>query len=230
MSYVPTAAVVARVDAIRAIGGFDPGLRVGEDVDLVWRLERAGRRVRYEPSSVVTHAPRPTWSRWVEQRVRYGSSAAPLARRHPAALAPIRMSGWSVSAWATGLLGHPVLGVGIGVGSAAALVGKLRDVPPRVAFLLAWRGNLHAGSQLADAIRRTWWPILLVVGLRSRRARRVLLVAAVAARHPIRLVDDVAYSVGVWRGVLAERTVAPLVPEISSWPGRRSTVPSADAR
>jgi hypothetical protein len=128
------------------------------------------------------------------------------------------------------VLAHPLLGIVIGGGSAAALVGKLRDVPPRAAFLLAWRGNLHAGAQLGAAIRRTWWPLLVLAGLRSRRARFVLALAAVAARHPIRLVDDVAYSAGVWRGVVVERTIGPLVPEISSWPGRRSPAPSADAR
>jgi mycofactocin system glycosyltransferase len=222
ISYVPAAAVVCRVDAIRAIGGFDETLRFGEDVDLVWRLDESGRRLRYEPASVVTHDPRPTWQSWFDQRVGYGSSAAPLSRRHPGSLAPLRMSGWSVGAWVSGVLAHPVLGVAIGAGSAAALVRKLDDVPPRAAFLLAWRGNLAAGGQIAAAIRRAWWPIVLLAGLRSRRARLGLLLAAVAARHPLALADDVAYSVGIWRGVVRDRTAAPLVPEISSWPGRRS--------
>lgn len=223
ISYVPAAAVVCRVDSIREIGGFDETLRFGEDVDLVWRLDESGRRVRYEPESVVTHDPRPTWRAWFAQRVGYGSSAAPLSRRHPGALAPLRMSGWSVGAWVSGVLVHPILGATIGAGSAAALVRKLDDVPPRAAFLLAWRGNLAAGGQIAAAIRRVWWPILLLPALRSRRARSGLLLAAIAARHPIRVVDDVAYSVGIWRGVVRERTAAPLVPEVSSWPGRRST-------
>ena len=223
ISYVPAAAVVCRVDSIREIGGFDETLRFGEDVDLVWRLDESGLRARYEPESAVTHDPRPTWRAWFDQRVGYGSSAAPLSRRHPGALAPLRMSGWSVGAWASGVLVHPILGATIGAGSAAALVRKLDDVPPRAAFLLAWRGNLAAGGQIAAAIRRVWWPILLLPALRSRRARSGLLLAAIAARHPIRVVDDVAYSVGIWRGVVRERTAAPLVPEISSWPGRRST-------
>ena len=42
----------------RSSGGFDDGLRVGEDVDLVWRLLEAGWRVRYEPSVTVRHASR----------------------------------------------------------------------------------------------------------------------------------------------------------------------------
>lgn len=222
VSYVPAAAIVCRVEAIRAIGGFDEDLRFGEDVDLVWRLDAAGWRVRYEPASVVVHAPRADWLAWARQRVGYGSSTAPLARRHPGALAPIRMSGWSVATWVVGIGVHPLLGASIGATSAAALVRKLDTVPPREAFRLAWLGNVHAGAQLADAIRRVWWPILTIASLRSRFARRVLLAAALASRSPTKLVDDLAFSLGVWRGMIAERTMEPLVPEISSWPGHDS--------
>ena len=230
VSYVPTAAVVCRADAIRAVGGFDESLRFGEDVDLVWRLVEAGHRVRYEPASVVTHDARPTWRAWFAQRVGYGSSAAPLARRHAGALAPLRMSGWSLGAWVSAVFVHPVVGLALGAGSAAALVRKLDDVPPRAAFSLAWRGNLAAGAQIAQAVRRVWWPIVALAALRSRRARVGLLLAAVAARHPVRVADDVAYSIGVWRGVVRERTGAPIVPDISSWPGRRQPTPPAGAR
>jgi mycofactocin system glycosyltransferase len=221
VSYVPAAAIVCRVDALHDVGGFDESLRSGEDVDLVWRLDEAGWRCRYEPGTTVRHDPRPSWSTWVRQRVMYGSSTAPLAHRHPGALAPIRMSGWSVATWALAALQRPIAGSVVGFGSAAALVRKLPDVPPRAAFALAARGNLHAGDQIAQAVRRAWWPIIAVAAVRSRTARRVLVGAALASRHPVRLADDVAYSIGVWRGMLAERTVAPLVPEISSWPGRR---------
>src|SRR5690606_2057202 len=88
VSYVPAAALVCRTDALRAVGGFASDLRVGEDVDLVWRLDAAGWRCRYEPSVLVHHDPRPTWRAWWRQRVTYGRSAAPLAARHPGALTP----------------------------------------------------------------------------------------------------------------------------------------------
>jgi mycofactocin system glycosyltransferase len=221
VGYVPAAAIVCRTDAVRGIGGFDASLRFGEDVDLVWRLDAAGWRCRYEPAAEVGHAPRPSWQAWVRQRVDYGSSAAPLARRHAGALAPLRMSGWSLGAWALVATGHPLLGSGVGAGSAAALVPKLPDVPPPVAFRLAALGNLRAGDQIANAVRRVWWPLLLIAALRSKSARRVLLASALAARHPLRLADDVAYSVGVWKGVVSERTLDPLLPELTAWPGKQ---------
>ena len=227
VSYVPAAALVCRVDAISSIGGFDAGLRFGEDVDLVWRLDAAGWRCRYEPKSVVHHAPRATWSGWIRQRIGYGSSAAPLATRHRGALAPVRMSPWSLASWFLTMTRRPWLGTVTGVGSAAALIKKLPDVPPQVAFRLAGLGNLHAGDQLANAVRRVWWPLLAIAALRSRIARRVLVSAAISARHPVRLADDVAYSIGVWRGMASERSIAPLVPEFSSWPGRAQRQPEA---
>jgi len=226
ISYVPAAAIVCRTEAIRAVGGFDEDLRFGEDVDVVWRLDAAGWWVRYEPTVVVTHRPREHWRSWFRQRAAYGSSAAPLARRHPGVLAPIRLSGWSLAAWIAALGIHPLAGVSIAATSAGALVRKLGDVPPAVAFGLAWKGNLYAGEQLAHAIRRVWWPLVVVAAIRSKIARRALVAAMIARRSPIGVADDLAYSIGVWRGMIAERSVAPLVPEISSWPPRGEPSPT----
>lgn len=221
VGYVPAAAIVTRAEAVRDVGGFDPELRFGEDVDLVWRLDAAGWRCRYEPAVEVVHLPRPDWGAWVRQRIGYGSSAAPLARRHPGALAPVRTNGWSATAWGLAALGHPGPGAAVVVGSSEALTGLLDDVPRDVAIGLALRGNLLAGRVFADAVRRVWWPIVGLAALRSRAARRVLVASLLAGGHPLRVIDDLAYGVGVWRGVLRERTVAPLVPGISGWPERR---------
>lgn len=222
VSYVPAASIVVRVDAIRQVGGFDLDVRFGEDVDLLWRLDEAGWSCRYEPAVVAFHRPRPTWRAWARQRIDYGSSAAPLAIRHPGRLAPARMSGWSAGSWALAAAGHPLVGVAVGAVSAAALVPKLGDVPARVSLRIAGLGNLHAGRLLADAVRRVWWPIVLVAAIRSRRARLVALASLLPLRHPVHLADDMAYGVGVWKGVWRERTLDPLIPRFSSWPGRRS--------
>ena len=132
--------------------------------------------------------------------------------------------------WVTSVGVNPIVGITIGAGSAAALVRKLDDIPAREAFRLAWRGNLHAGDQIAAAIRRVWWPLFAVASIRSRFARRALVLACVAGRRPTKVLDDVAYSIGVWSGMARERTAAPLVPEISSWPGRGSPSRGAAAR
>jgi mycofactocin glycosyltransferase len=229
VAYVPSAALLCRTDALRSVGGFDSTLRFGEDVDLLWRLHEAGWRCRYEPRSAVEHEPRRSWLRWARQRRDYGSSAAPLATRHPGNLAPVNCSGWSVAVWCAVALRRPLLAIGTATYTWWALQRKRDDLPPATTSSLIWHGHLGAGRQLANAMRRVWWP-LLVVALFNRRTRPVALAALAQPllewrprRGPLwhqllRPVDDVAYGVGVWQGVVEQRTLGPLVPRISGWP------------
>jgi mycofactocin system glycosyltransferase len=224
LSYVPAAAMVVRTDALRAIDGFDRQLRFGEDVDAVWRLVEAGWRCRYEPASVVHHRPRGSWRALLAQRIAYGSSAAPLAKRHPGALAPVRISGWSGAVWGLLAVGQPLPALALAGGTTAALVRKLPGVPAKDSLRLAGLGHLYAGRLIADASRRAWWPLLLVGALASKRVRRIGAAAAVPALLSggiPRLVDDLAYGAGLWKGVIAERELGPLRPRFTSWPGRR---------
>jgi GT2 family glycosyltransferase len=99
-----------------------------------------------------------------------------------------------------------------------------------LALRLAGGGTVAAVRPLGSAVSRTWWPVALPAALAVRRLR--LPVAALilvpplldwAARKPpldparyvaARLLDDAAYSLGVWQGCLARRTVRPLLPVI----------------
>lgn len=218
VSYVPTAAVIARVTALDDVGWFDEGLRFGEDVDLVWRLDEAGWACRYDPTVTVWHEPRPGLREVLVQQVDYGGSAAPLAIRHPGKLAPVRTNGWTAAVWALACLGHEVSAAALALGSAAALPRKLPDVPARRAVELALTGHVAASRQLAAAVRRVWWPIVVVAALRSRRIRWIALASV--AMSPATTLRDLAYGVGVWRGMIRHRTIAPIVPSISAWPGR----------
>jgi mycofactocin system glycosyltransferase len=247
---VPAAALVVRVEALHQVGGFDPGLRVGEDVDLVWRLDEAGWRCRYEPASVVEHRPRPDLGAWARQRMAYGRSAGELSRRHPGALAPASVSGWSAGAWGLAAAGWPLAGGALTLGAGLALGAKLGgrkalDAPWTESLRLVIRGTMFAGAQLATAMRRAWWPLALAAAVPSRRARRAVMAAAVVpplltwlrrrpALDPARFValqvaDDAAYGVGLWQGCWRARTVAPLVPDLTSWP-RPARSARADTR
>ena len=183
VSYVPAAALVARTDALRSVDGFDERLRVGEDVDLIWRLVAGGHSVRYEPTAVVEHPARSGLLRWLRQRVEYGTSAAALDERHPWEVAPVRCSPWSAAGWAmVGLAPAPVgpvAGAGVLAASAAALPRRLDGVPTRESLRLAVAGHLGAGRQLARAVVRVWWPVALPLAVVWRPARRAL-VASVA--------------------------------------------------
>ncbi len=221
--YVPTALLVVRRDALEAVDGFDPDLRFGEDVDLVWRLAAAGRVVRYDPSVTAVHPRRPDARARVRQAFDYGSSAGPLAVRHGAAVAPLRVSGWSAVAWGLAALGHPGAGVLVAAGSTAALARKLDalDHPVEEALALAGRGHLYAARALAQAVRRTWLPLALGAAVVSRRARPAVAAAVLGPavadlarrRDPLRhLAADAAYCAGVWAGSWRARTLKALLP------------------
>ena len=219
VSYVPGAAVVVRAAAFDAVGGFDPTLRFGEDVDLVWRLDEAGWGCRYEPASRVWHEPRPTLVGRLRQHAGYGTSAAPLAMRHPSSLSPVQFNGWTAFVWSAVVAGHPFVGAATAVASSLALVRSLPDVPRRTTFELAMRGHLLAGRQLTTAVRRAWWPAVLVGAVVSRRMRWIAAISLIA--DPRAAPTDLAYGVGVWRGMRRHRTWAPIVPRLSAWPGRQ---------
>ena len=99
------------------------------------------------------------------------------------------------------------------------------------------QGLWSAALQLASAICRHYWPVALVAAVCFRRCRQVVLVAAVvdgvvdwASRNAnvdddskrvglfsyvlLRRLDDIAYGLGLWQGVVRERHLGALKPQI----------------
>jgi len=240
--FVPTAAVVVRRVALEAMGGFDERMRVGEDVDLVWRLEAAGWSVRYEPAATASHPARPTATAWLRQRFDYGTSAAPLAARHGSAVAPLTVSPWTAVSWGLTGAGAAPTGVTVAAVSTGLLARRLRGGvrhPWHEAARLAGLGHLYGGRAVADAIRRAWWPLVFVAAQRSRRARRLAMAATLplfvewCQERPgvdlfrwlaVRVADDLAYGAGVWTGCARERSLASLRPDLTNWPWRRPAI------
>ena len=198
VSYVPTAALLVRRAALETVrpgtlaagtvapgtvapgtvapstvapstgAVFDPALRYGEDVDLVWRLHEAGWRIRYEPSVQVPHAGPATWAGLLARRFRYGTSAAPLARRHPAHLAPLVLQPWPTVAVAAALGRRPVAATAattaawLDIVSAVRLAGVPADGAPAAAL---------------TAVRQTW----LGIGRYATQFAAPALAVALAA-------------------------------------------------
>jgi mycofactocin system glycosyltransferase len=242
--FLPAAAMVVRRAAIEQMGGFDESMPVGEDVDLVWRAVEQGWRARYVPVVEVEHDTRASLSGWLAQRFRYGTSAAPLDQRHRRAAAPLVMSGWTALVWVALALGKERLAVVTAAGTTLALARRLAGLPHPIgeAFRLAGRGHLGGGRLLADALRRSWWPLLALAAWRSRRARHLLGAVAFlpllewsnGSRRPsaaiwwiLRVSDDLAYGAGVWWGCIQTKHAGALLPDLGSWPGRRPAVEPA---
>ena len=223
--YVPTAALLVRR---RALGdGFDPRLRHGEDVDLVWRLHGAGWRVRLDPRATVRHAEPDTWRALLARRHRYGTSAAPLSRRHPERLAPLAVRPGPAAVAALLLARRPRSAAALAAVQGAVLARRLRPTGVPAAAALPWPARAGADTFLGAGRAATMLagPALLAA-LCSRRARvpALALLAAPPLQEwlrrrprldPVRwtvacIADDVAYGLGVWRGCVAHRTAAPL--------------------
>lgn len=223
--FVPAAALVARRSMLGA--GFDESMRVGEDVDLVWRLVEQGWTVRYEPQAEVAHQHRLHPVALLRRRFDYGTSAAALAQRHPGSVAAATVSPWSVASWGLCAARAPVAALGSVTLASALLARRLRPAPGtwRAAPALVVRGNAAAGSGLAAALRREWWPVALAAAVVSRRARPAVAAAVLAPllgwarRRPrldparylaLNLADDAAYGAGVWVGCMRRRCAGPL--------------------
>lgn len=227
--YVPSAALLVRRAALE--GGFDDHLRVGEDVDLAWRLHDTGWTVRYDPAVIVAHEHRETLGPWLRQRFAYGTSAAALAERHPEKLPAIVLSPWSAATFALLAARRPR------AATTAAMLGTMtvrvrlgRSLPPAVstrltADVLAWTTR-----SLSVALTRNWLPLSLAAAVTSRRARRGLALAGLLARAPelrretqrlplplaltLGTADDAAYAAGLWSGCIRHRCPAPLLPAL----------------
>ncbi|MDQ6851693.1 MAG: mycofactocin biosynthesis glycosyltransferase MftF [Actinomycetota bacterium] len=242
VSYVPTAALIVRraalLELVRNGAVFDPDLRIGEDVDLIWRLHAAGWRVRYDPSVEVRHREPATWPALLSRRFRYGTSAAPLSQRHGAAVAPIVLHPWPALTVAALLAGRTKLAVGAFAASVLAMVRTLRraNVPTRGvqramagAATRTWLGTGRYGIQFAApllvAAARGGWgrraaaaSLLLAPPLDAWRGNRKTLDPA---RFTIGwLADQVCYGAGVWVGCLRQRTTVPLRPLVAHKPLR----------
>ena len=241
--YVPGAALVVRRAA--AGTGFVEAMRVGEDVDFVWRLAASGWRVRYEPAATMPHQHRVRLRQWFARRKDYGTSAAILEQRHPGTVRPLYISAWTALTWLAAASGRPAAGAACAGAGIALLARRLARVTGEewpwhaagtawpLAARLAGGGTVAAGRPLGSALSRTWWPVALPAAVAVRRMRWPLTALVLAPplldwldrRPPLdparyvaaRLLDDIGYSLGVWQGCAEHRTVRPLLPQL----GRR---------
>ena len=81
--YVPTCNLLVRRSTYEAVGGLREDLRVGEDVDLCWRLRAAGDYLVYAPEGIVRHKHRDRLAAMLRRRAQYGTSEAVLHELHP---------------------------------------------------------------------------------------------------------------------------------------------------
>jgi hypothetical protein len=190
--------------------------------------------VRYDPTVRVGHTAPSTWPALLSRRARYGTSAAPLALRHPRNIPALVVDPWPAATVAA-LLGRRPLAAATAFAASARSTRSMlgaHDLPTEGmwshsagACAKTWLGAGRYATQYAA-------PLLLaglLAGGRRRWGRRAALASllagpglvAWATRRPgidpfryvaATIADDVAYGAGVWAGCVKHRTIRPLRP------------------
>jgi hypothetical protein len=175
-------------------------------------------------------AVRPRWAGVAVAAGVTGAATALLARR----LSTVTGEGWPLPGPGAGAPGSAGDGRPAGDGCPAGPAGA-GWAAWRLAARLAGGGTLAAGRPLGSAISRTWWPAVIPLAVAVPRLRlpvTALLVAPPlldwADRRPpldpvryvaARLLDDAAYSCGVWRGCARRRSLRAVLPVVTGKAG-----------
>jgi mycofactocin glycosyltransferase len=147
-----------------------------------------------------------------------------------AALSGRPVTAAAVTGAATALLARRLSRI---TGERWPLPGSPRDSAAwPLAARLAGGGTLTAGRPLGSALSRTWWPVAIPAAIAVPRLRAPVAALILAPplldwvdrRPPLdparyvaaRLLDDAAYSIGVWQGCLRRRTIRPLLAAIGA--------------
>lgn len=227
LSYVPSAALLVSREAFLAGAGFDETMPVGEDVDAVWRLAHQG--VYYEPSVTVEHLARPSLRESLARRRQYGESSAALAERHPQLMHHGSFPFVAALPWILAMAGRPLLAVGAAASHLTLAPRSMATLPQSAARRAALTGQRRSAEALTRLMVRPLLPVTLLLALANKGFRRRALIVSAAAlvtsRHTPeaaawQLVDDAAYSTGVWRVAISSRMPRLLLPRLR-FGGRR---------
>ncbi len=180
--HVCTGNAAYRVDAVRAVGGFDESLGYGYDNDLSYRLRGAGHRLVFCREARSLHHWREGLGGYLRQQYGFGYGRLDLVAKHPRRIRGDRVSPLS-------MMLHPLVAAltlgAFAVAAVAAAVGR-----SAVPFALA--GALLAGALLVEravagirAARRfgCWTPLVFPALHAGRDLAWVAAMAAWSARR-----------------------------------------------
>jgi mycofactocin system glycosyltransferase len=234
LGFIPSAALVIRREVFESVI-FEESMRVGEDVDFIWRVLESGWTVNYDPSVVVWHRSRDDLRAWMKRTFEYGTSAAQLEFRHPGSLSPARFSAWNIGIMAAAVSNKKLTALGIYLVATGALAWRIRHLPKPIpmAAQIVFFGLLADIEQAGRLLRREWWPVGLVVLAGTPKSRVGRKICVIMMAHVVndwrvekpkldpirytamRMGQDLAYGSGVLTSAVRARVWQPLQPEVS---------------
>ncbi len=217
--YLPSCNFAVKAGAFGDVGGFQSGWRVGEDVDLSWRLHEKGYGLFYWPGAIVRHEYRTAWLAFLGRKRDYARSEGPLCSRYPRRFRRVP-GAWAVRGElfvfaAASLAGGPVP---MGWAAAAVTAVELAKAGRRIS---RWpKGAPRPGSGgFAAALTRT----ALAVWIQECRllVRNTLSFwpVVLAFLPPLAGVAGLIFIAGVAGEWLAKRPPIPLPPFAAGFTG-----------
>lgn len=256
VTWVPTATLLMDRARFLALGGFDESMKIGEDVDLIWRLLQTGR-VRYEPRIRIVHRSRTSLWAVLARRSFYSEGIGLLEARHPGAFRYVDAPARALLPWLLGVFVHPAVGV-VAAGLAVAVASRdSPQMPPGLPVRVALDEQLNAATSMNRWLARPMLPLVglaLAVSPAALRRRLGIAIAAgyldkavratVASRRAgapyptavrgavatvvAKSLVDASQCVGVWRSCVATGTTRVLLPRVRLGASRRHTGPRGD--
>jgi len=243
IAYLPTCNLLTRRDGLLTQGGFNATLRVGEDVDFIWRTLASGARACYAPEGRIVHHHRDRLGALLRRRADYGSSEAELDLRHPEGrrVMPVPVVSLTLLAalaflgiWqplSAALILTALAGVGVEIFSKQRQLRQTgARLPPAKLVKAVLREHGASLYHLSANVIRYYSLPLLVIGLIELNLlpaiMLLLLIAPVSDYRRLRpalsapmfiglyWLEMAAYQIGVWRGCWRRRTLQPLLPKI----------------
>src|SRR5207248_1933132 len=170
-------------DALVAINGFDPLYRkAGDDVDVCWRLQQAGRWITFAPGAFVWHHRRQGPRSYLRQQAGYGEAEALLRFKHPD-----KFNGRGDGKWRGVLYGASLQGLRLGGpiiyrGTfGTGLFQCLYQPGPAHWAMLPSTLEWHLGAALAAAAGLFWWPAWVLLAVMATLSVAVAAVQAAQA-------------------------------------------------
>ncbi|HXR30840.1 MAG TPA: glycosyltransferase [Solirubrobacterales bacterium] len=163
--HVPGCNMAFRKSALEEVGGFDERFHAaGDDVDVCWRLQRAGMTLGFSAGAVVMHRRRDSVWRYLKQQYGYGEAEALLERKWPDRYNRTGSSRWAGRIYEAPATSTPLRSPTIRYGTwGSGLFQSIYDSSDRLPGLLAAPEGLLllAPLTMLTTLGLVWSPLFL---------------------------------------------------------------------